>query len=89
MCATYFPTNCATWHTRAVLSGTAQRGNLHSRLEQMELLLMASALVSAGQVHGWRLPVVGFSPCSRLVDKQESAIPDLGMTKENRDTDSG
>lgn len=50
---------------------------------------MASALVSAGQVHSWRLPVVGFSPCSRLVDKQELVIPDLGMTKENRDTDSG
>lgn len=89
MCETYFPTNCTMWHTRTVLSGTAQQSNLHSRLEQMELLLMASALVSAGQVHSWRLPVVGFSPCSRSVDKQELVTPDLGVTKENRDTDSG
>lgn len=55
----------------------------------MELLIVASALVSIGQVHSCRLSIMGFSPYSRLVDKQELTKSDLGMTKENMDTDPG
>lgn len=55
----------------------------------MEMLIVASALVSMGQVHSSRLSITGFSLSSRLVDSKELIKSDLGVREENKDRDCG